>query len=46
MNKVFSAELWASSALLSEYFETTKATAESELSALQKETKATESSLI
>lgn len=39
MKKIFSAELWAISALLSAYFETT---ASSELSAEKKETKAAE----
>lgn len=42
MKKIFSAELWAISALLPEYFETTKATTESKPSAIKKETKATE----
>lgn len=42
MKKIFSAELWAISTLLPEYFETTKDTTESKPSALKKETKATE----
>lgn len=39
MKKIFSAELWASSALLSAYFETTKTPAGSEPSAEKKKQK-------
>lgn len=39
MKKIFSAELWASSALLSAYFETTKATAGSDPSVEKKKQK-------